>query len=64
MDNKQKILDTLATLEAVASAVIYECQQTRKLIQEDVSTPPAIGLSEIALKAKMDLRARILKPSK
>jgi hypothetical protein len=64
MADNQKILDTLKTLEAVALTVIYECQQTRKLIEEDVSTPPKIGLSDIALKARMDLRAKILKPAK
>jgi len=64
MKNKQKILDRLKTLEALFSAGAYECQQTRKLIEEDVSTPPEIGLSEIAMKARMDLRSRILKPTK
>lgn len=62
MKDNQKILDKIKTVEAMANAVILECQQTRKLIEEDVSTPPNVGLSEIALKARMDLRAKILKP--
>lgn len=62
--DNQKILNHVASLEAMAQAIILECQQTRKLIEEDVSTSANTGLSEIALKARMDLRARLLKPSK
>jgi hypothetical protein len=62
--DNQKILNHVATLEAMANAIILECQQTRKLVEEDVSTPPERGLSEIAIKARMDLRARLLKPNK
>jgi len=62
--DKQKILDKLKTLEALFSTAAYECQQTRKLLEADVSTSTEAGLSDIAIKAKADLRAKILKPAK
>ena len=64
MADNQKILNHVASLEAMAQAIILECQQTRKLVEEGVSTPTEKGYSEIAMKARMDLRAKILKPAK
>ena len=64
MADSQKILDHLKIVEAMANAVILECQQTRKLLEEVVSTTPKNGLSEIAMKARMDLRSRLLRPGK
>lgn len=64
MTDNQIILKKVENLETMAYAIIEECQQTRKLIEADVSTPTNTGISAIAEEARRNLRARLLTSKK
>lgn len=64
MADKQEIEKKLTSLEALAAGIIYECQQTRKLLEADVSTSTDASLSKIAMEARTELRAKVLKSCK
>jgi hypothetical protein len=60
MDKQQQIEKNLANLESMAYAILDHCQQTRKLLEADVSTPTDDNSSEIAKEARRILRKKLL----
>jgi hypothetical protein len=67
-DNKnttKKILDKIALMEAFAESILTECRAVRKLLESETSSDSDnMPLSPIAMQARMDLRAKILKATK